>query len=353
MSGTIRDVAEAAGVSITTVSHVLSGRGRVAQKTRLRVAQVAKELAYRPNVHAQQLVTRRSRTFAIQVASFTEPSDTRALIPHSEYFLDLLNGAAEAAADLGYALILTPPNVAASSLEEFAVDGVIMVDPRGDEPLFLDHWHDRRPMVTTGRPTTDQQLRAIVDNDHRAATLTMLDHLEQQGYVRPALVITNTSRSYVADMLSAYQAWTAARGLDELVMRVGETPSEGAAAGALRSLFDRSPTPDAIYTSSEELALGVLHEAQRRGLKVPQELGVCSAVDSSALRLTTPQVTGMHLNPREIGRRAAQMLCELASAPDSGPHHIDVPVHLFERESTLRRTAKPGRSMSQQVQPQH
>ncbi len=337
MSATIRDVAEAAGVSITTVSHVLSGRGRVAEDTRRRVTQTAIDLAYRPNIHAQQLVTRKSRTVAIQVASFTESSSTGILIPRSDYFLDLLNGAAEAAADQGYALILTPPNVDATSLDEFAVDGVIVVDPCGDEPLFRGKWHHRRPMVTTGRPTTGEQMRSVVDNDHRSAAVTMLDHLEQQGFERPALVITNTSRSYVVDMLMAYRAWTASHGMDEAVVQVGEAPSEDGAARALRSLLGRSPRPDAVYASSEELALGVLHEAQRHALAVPQELGVCSAVDSSALQLTTPQVTGMHLNPRNIGRRAVEALLELAADPDAEPRHIDIPTRLHERASTLRR----------------
>lgn len=337
MPASIRDVALAAGVSITTVSHVLSGQGRVAEDTRRRVSQAAVELDYRPNVHAQQLVTRRSRTVAIQVASFTEPSNKRTLIPRSDYFLDLLNGAAAAVADRGYALILTPPHVDAASMDEFAVDGVIVVDPRGDEPLFRGRWHHSKPMVTTGRPTTGEPMRSVVDNDHRSATVSMLEHLAQQGYERPALVITNTSRSYVVDLLSAYRSWVASRGVDESVVQVGEAPTEDAAARALRSLLGRSRPPDAIYASAEELALGVLHEAQRQGLAVPQDLGVCSAVDSSGLQLTTPQVTGMHLNPHEIGRRAAEALLALAAAPDSGPHHVDVPVHLYERASTLRR----------------
>lgn len=322
---------------MTTVSHVLSGRGRVAEDTRRRVSQVAIDLAYRPNVHAQQLVTRRSRTLAIQVASFAETSVDRTLIPRSDYFLDLLNGAAATAADQGFALILTPPHVGASHLAEFAVDGVIVVDPRGDEPLFQAQWQLSQPMVTTGRPTTGGQVRSVVDNDHDAAATDVLDHLEREGYERPALVITNSSRSYVVDLLEAYRAWTGARGVEQLVVQVGEAPSESAAAQALGTLLELAIPPDAVYASSEELALGVLHEARRRRLDVPQDLGVCSAVDSSTLQLTTPQVTGTMLNPGEIGRRAAEALLELAADPDGGPYQRTVAAQLCERESTARR----------------
>ncbi len=337
MASNIRDVAIAAGVSITTVSHVFSGHGRVAEATRRRVLQAAAELGYRPNVHAQQLVTRRSRTMAIQVASFSEPTTTRALIPRSDYFLDLLNGASAAAADSGYALILTPPNVDALDLAEFAVDGVIVVDPRGDEPLFKAEWQLNRPMVTTGRVTVGSGVRSVVDNDHVGAARTVLDHLEREGYQRPALIITNTSRSYVVDMLDAYRDWARARGVEPQAVQVGETPSETAAAKALTTLLAREPAPDAIFASSEELALGVLHEAQRRGIDVPGELGVCSAVDSSTLELTTPQVTGTMLNPATIGRQAVEALLELTADPEGGPHHRRVPAALCERGSTARR----------------
>jgi DNA-binding LacI/PurR family transcriptional regulator len=336
---TIRDVAEAAGVSITTVSHVLSGNGRIAEATRRRVEQAVADLGYRPNVHAQQLVTRRSRTLAVQVACFTGDTSSSALIPRSDYFLDLLNGAAAAAAERGYALILTPPNADAATVEEFAVDGVIIVDPRGDEPLFAERWHHPRRMVTTGRPTLVEPVVAVVDNDHRAAAGAMLDHLAEQGYRRPALMITSTARSYTSDMLEAYTAWTAARGVEPVVVRVDEPPTEHAAAEALRELLDRDPRPDAVYASSEDLALGVLHEAQRRGLSVPEELGVCSAVDSSVLQLTSPQVTGTFLNPRDIGRAAAGALLDLVEDSRAAPHDIAVPVELFARGSTLRQPA--------------
>jgi DNA-binding LacI/PurR family transcriptional regulator len=347
VSASIRDVAQAAGVSITTVSHVLSGQGRVAADTRRRVEQVALELDYRPNVHAQQLVTRRSRTIAIQVASFSEPSTATGLIPHSDYFLDLLNGASEAAAENGYALILTPPHVDISRIDEFALDGAIVVDPRGDEPLFQGEWHHRHPVVTTGRTTEGTPVRALVDNDHRAAALEVLDHLEEEGYERPALVITNSSRSYIVDILDAYRTWAAGRGLEEIVVEVGEQPTQEGAAAALQSLLGRSTRPDAVYATSEELALGVLREAERCGLAVPGDLGVCSAVESTMLQLTTPQITGTNLNPHEIGVRAVSLLLDLAAGLEPATQEVTVETCLNARASTVRSAGRPTGSPDQ------
>ena len=347
MTVTIRDVALAAGVSVTTVSHVLNQQGRVSKDTRTRVQRVAANLGYRANVHAQQLVTRRSRTLAIQVARAAEPSTATSLIPNSEYFLELLNGAAERADDLGYALILTPPGVSAETINAFSVDGAVIVDPRGDEPLFTAR-SDARKLVTTGRPLSGPARAAFaVDNDHRAAAIEMLDHLAAQGFQRPALVVTDTTRSYTADMTAGYLEWAQKRGIEPVVVEVsGEGQTRG--ARALLHLAGLDTQTDSIYASSEDLALDLLHELHRESLSVAGDIGLCSAVDSNALQLTSPTITGMSLHPREIGRCATELVVDLIEGireTAQEPVTVTVPTQLLVRESTVRsvgiRTAMP------------
>ncbi|WP_410657134.1 LacI family DNA-binding transcriptional regulator [Amycolatopsis sp. lyj-112] len=339
MSPTIRDVAAAAGVSITTVSHVLSGQGRISEDTRRRVAQAAADLGYQASVHAQQLVTRRSRTLAIQIANSVDASSACALVPNSDYFLEVLNGAAEAASKRSYALLLTPADADLDRLNAFAVDGAILVDPRGDEPFFATGWCRDRPLVTTGRPMATQcQVPVIVDNDLVAAARLMLDHLAERGYERPAMITTDTSRSYAADLVAGYRGWMDDRGREPVVVEIDEPPTGEGTAEALGRLLDRTRCPDAVFTTSENLALGVLHEARRRQLAVPASLGLCSAVDSGSLRLTSPQVTGMFVHPREVGGRAATALMDLIEGGSTGTEtrRIEVPVRLNARESTHR-----------------
>ncbi|NIH79686.1 LacI family DNA-binding transcriptional regulator [Amycolatopsis viridis] len=344
MPPTIRDVAAAAGVSITTVSHVLSGQGRISEATRRRVAKAAADLGYQANIHAQQLVTRRSRTLAIQLANSVEATTSSALVPNSDYFLEVLNGAAEAATGRSYALLLTPPDADLEALDAFAVDGAILVDPRGDEPFFATGWSRNRPLVTTGRPLArKRRVPVVVDNDLMAAARLMLDHLAGNGYRRPALITTDTSRSYTADLVAGYREWCTGHAVTPQVVELDEPPTTEGAATALGRLLDQRTPPDAIFTTSENLALGVLHEAQRRGLAVPAGLGICSAVDSGALQLTSPQVTGMFVYPREVGRQAAIALMDLI---DDGPRRttrrIEIPVRLNARASTLRGTPQAG-----------
>jgi DNA-binding LacI/PurR family transcriptional regulator len=326
---TIRDVAQLARTSITTVSHVFNRPDRVAESTRERVLKVAADLSYRPNVHARQLVTRQNRSLAIQVAGQATRRD-RMLVPNSEYFLEVLNGAARAADESGYALILTPPDVDPSALESFAVEGVLLVDPAGDEAIFAQSGPSAS-IVTTGRPNSTRTLASVVDNDHATAAIEVMDHLHANGYTRPAVVVSDQSRSYVLDLIAGYRAWAKGHRLTPIVIDLASPDSISDVFGQLRKR-----RVDAVYTSSENIALDVMLEARRRGIDIPDQLGLASAVDSSLLRLTSPEVTGVFLHPHEIGQRAADLLIELVEGTAEPGGTVKVAVELMVRGSTRR-----------------
>jgi DNA-binding LacI/PurR family transcriptional regulator len=330
---TIRDVAAAAGVSLTTVSHALSNQGRIGERTRQRVLEVATELGYQANVHAQQLVTNKSRTLAIQIAPFDSTSQSSMLIPNSEYFLEVLNGASEEAGKRGYALVLTPPGIAPAAINAFAVDGAIIVDPHGDEGLLDPGWVKAHPVVTAGRTAGVNPNRYVVDNDHRAAALVALEHLWDQGYRRPAAMITDRARSYTRDVIDAYTTFAQTHGIP---VRTVETGTGDSAKAALRTLLADSDPPDAIYAGSEDIALDVLHEASALGLNLPRDLGLCSCVDSSIFNLTTPEVTGIVCHPRTIGGIAVSLLIDLVEGREPAQDTVVVPTELNIRRSTMR-----------------
>ena len=330
---TIRDVAAAAGVSLTTVSHALSNQGRIGERTRQRVLEVATELGYQANVHAQQLVTNKSRTLAIQIAPFDSTSQSSMLIPNSEYFLEVLNGASEEAGKRGYALVLTPPGIAPAAINAFAVDGAIIVDPHGDEGLLDPSWVKAHPVVTAGRTAGVNPNRYVVDNDHRAAALVALEHLWAQGYRRPAAMITDRARSYTRDVIDAYTTFAQTHGIP---VRTVETGTGDSAKAALRTLLSETDPPDAIYAGSEDIALDVLHEASALGLDLPRDLGLCSCVDSSIFSLTTPEVTGIVCHPRTIGGIAVAVLIDLVEGRKPAQDAVVVPTELNIRRSTLR-----------------
>lgn len=340
----IKDVARHADVSVTTVSHVLNGRGRVSAKTRARVLEAAEQLGYTANAHAQQLVTRRSHILVIQMPDLDGAAGHGvALVPtsESEYFLELVNGAAAAAADAKYALIVVSAGVDVTSMRSFGVDGMIIVDPKGSEPVLQTSFAAEYPVVTTGEPVIAAGAPGfVVDNDHRAAAREILDHFAAQGRSRPALIVDTTSRSYIRDIVEAYGDWCREHDLRPAVVAVPDaTPTDmGAALASLRT----GPEPaDAIFTSSDGCAVALLNAARTAGVSVPGDLALASAVDSSILRVTNPPVTAVYLHPRDIGARAVEYLTQLIAArePDSGAPPLDtsrrlIPTRLFVREST-------------------
>jgi DNA-binding LacI/PurR family transcriptional regulator len=331
---TIRDVAQASGVSVTTVSHALSGRGRVASATRQRVRDIAEQLGYTANPHAQRLVLGRSRTLAIQIAGFTSEGSTQ-FLPDAAFYLDVLNGASSGATERDYELILLPYDLHDRRTQSLAIDGAVVVDPSGEELLLRLLPERGLPVVTVSRPTQGGLSFPWIDNDHREMAVQVLDHLIDSGYSRPAMITTTRGRSYVADALDAYADWAGRRGVEPIVVELPEPPSEDAAEDAARHLLTRSVPPDAIYATYDRLALGVLRQARQFGLDVPQDLGIVSAVDGEMLRWVEPNITAAFLNPRVIGHKAISALIDLAEETPVAPGTF-VSSRLVVRRSTQR-----------------
>jgi len=316
------------------VSHALSGHGRVAPATRKRVLRVAETLGYTANVHAQRLASGRSRTLAIQVAGFRTATSQTVLLPDAAYFMDVLNGAASAADERDYALLLAPYDVEAKRLHPLAIDGAIIVDPAEDERLTTVQPDHRIPVVTTGRPTGGQVDLPWVDNDHARLAYLMLDHLAEMGYVRPAVLATTASRSYVVDIFEGYGQWVRDNGVSPTIVELPEPPTERSAARAAKRLLTGPDRPDAVFATYDRLALGVLLEARRLGISVPDELGLASAVDSDPLRWSDPHITAVHLNAERIGREAVQLLIELVEEREPTRRQLVVPGRIVPRAST-------------------
>ena len=323
----IRDIAKAAGVSITTVSHSLSGKRQVTEATRGRVLEAAARLGYRANVQARALRMGRSFTIAIQIAG----GEDEVALPDVAYFIDLLNGASSESLRHGYALVLAPPSASAEQVGKLQVDGAIVVDPTGSEAALA---HPGIRLVTVGRVPARLPGRAWVDNDHRAATRRVLEHLRQEGYERPALLATSGPQTYVADTVEAYEEWCGEHGLSPLLARTTGQPNETAAAELALELLDRENRPDAIHTTLERLAVGVVIAAERLGIAIPEELGVTAGTDAPALESFRPAVTAIYLDGERIGLEAARLLIELIEGDGTGTRNVVVDTELRVRAST-------------------
>lgn len=302
----IEDVARAAGVSNATVSHALTGRGRVSDSTRLRVKETATRLGYVPNQHASGLSSGRSRMLALQVANY----DSEQMMPSSLYFSELVNGAAAAARSHGYSLLLAPTYASLGDCRSFSFDGVIVVDATGKEALLTAGLERGCPAVTVGRQrrgTADQVV--AIDVDHARLISGMLDHLHDGGYCHPAILADRSRIPYVRESVNAYRRWARRRHIDPVVIQASPLTLRSAADATERVLA--STEVDAVHALTDDSALGVVMAARRMGRRIPQELGLTASMDSPAFEAVEPTVTAAQLDAPGHGAAAVDQLVAL------------------------------------------
>lgn len=333
----IRDVAAEAGVSVTTVSHALNGKGRLPDTTRAHVRKVAERLGYRPNPSAQRLVGGRTGLLGLTVAH--PGAGSPAMITDVAYFVQLLSAASTAALSRGYALVLSTSGTESEhTWQQTALDGAVVVDPVADDPTVADLRAAGTPVVTTGRIAQEdgeEDPGPWVDNDHAAGTRRLLAHLERAGAERIALISAPLGTSYAHDMRETYLAWCAERRRRPEIEIVSEDLGEGAGFAAASRLLE-GDRPDAILAALDRLALGAQLAATTRGLDVPRDLLIAGYSDSEANLRASPSLTALHLHPEQIGARAVELLIEIVEDREPARQQILVPVRLNARGSTRR-----------------
>jgi DNA-binding LacI/PurR family transcriptional regulator len=334
----IRDIAREAGVSITTVSHALNDKGRLPQATRDRVRELADRLGYVADPQGRRLATGRSMLLAVQASGF----GSRVLVPEAAYFVELINGAAVAASELGYGLVLTPAITSQDAIHQLAADGAVVVDPTGQETLLEALQAAGKPVVTTGRIPDEAQDVPWVDNDHLAGARLALDHLAEIGCERPALLTTSIAPSYALDAVQGYRDWCRARRLRPRIARVRGVPTEEAGRRAAARLLDSGTPPDAFYATLDLLATGALHAAEDRGVAVPEQLAIVATTDSAVVRTARPSLTALELHPGKLGAHAIQLLVALIEGEPVAERRTVFGVGLIPRASTDRSGARSG-----------
>lgn len=328
---TIFQVAETAGVSITTVSHVFSGKRPVHPATRRRVLEASERLGYQARRNARGLATGRTMTLGVQL-----PMAGPGII-FNPYFSALLPAMSEAAVALGYAFALVPPRPSRSGfieplVDRRGIDAAILIDPRPHDPFPMVLLEADIPFVSLGR-IPDLPDNPRVDQDFDAAVRTVLDHLHEHRYRRPAFLTIPDDLSSVQDIRRAFEHRASPRSVV-----VAKDFSDDAARIAAQKLLAKPARPDAVICLTERQAIGVYRAAANLGLEIPKDLGVVSFGESGVARGLKPPATSVSVFPEQSGQAVVQLVDKcLASEPI--PPLTLVPTELLVRASTLRSPA--------------
>jgi LacI family transcriptional regulator, galactose operon repressor len=322
---TIRDVAERAGVSVSTVSHVLNGNDHhVGAVKREQVLAAVNELGYRPNAIARSMVKQKTVTVGLVLTEIDNP-----------LFIPVIAGIENILRPAGYHIVLaSAPSVedeiqAIETLRSQQVDGFIFMSLslRYSFDHLLRLRDESVPFVVINRYLEDSDINQVLWDDHGAA-YSATQYLLSLGHTRIGTIsgpIYNIPRRRSA--AERHRGWQEA--LEEYGLAVpsewiivGDYTYEGghqAAKTLLPRLKDRAEGPTALYVANEVMAVGVLKVLHDAGLSVPDDISVITTGDPPFAPYTIPALTTFSLPVYEAGQRASHILLDWLTLgkPDS------------------------------------
>ena len=337
---TLRDVAEKAGVSITTVSRILNGRETgvpVREATRERIIAAAAELGYRPNLLARALRGSRSSLLGVIARDVTDP-----------FHVQVLRGVNAAARARDYRLFLGHvdyrPDVAAiygSMFEQSHADGiVIMGDIQGGDAT-LDDIADRQGYVVGVSDRIERRRVPGVYVDNARGTVLALEHLAGLGH--ESIICVSDERTADGPLRAAvYERYMADHGLADRARVYFTTQPDPEPSYRLgRELFghfDRPNRPTAVYAASDTIAIGLLQAAFQEKIAVPDDLSIIGFDDIDIAKFTVPPLTTISQSGEEMGRLATEMLFDMI---ERGVPHPDVSDIVVEPRLVVRQSTGP------------
>ena len=333
MAVTIRDVARAAGVSISTVSRALAAPELVAESTRALVQATAHKMGYRPNRNARSLVTGHSSSIGLVVPDLENP-----------YFGSVCKGVQARARAAGYAVFIADTNEDPAVETEIVhslikqVDGVILCSARGTD-AEIKKLAKQTPLVLANRFLAG--IPSIIF-DNGGGVRMVLRHLVALGHRKIAYAggpVSSWSNGVRSRAFADFAAEAAGLELIEL----GNFPpffSGGIQAGDLAIASGAT----AVVAYNDIMALGVIDRLRQRGLSAPGDLSVTGFDNVAVSTFVWPNLTTVDLPRVQMGRMSVDLLLEtvLDGASDVRPP-TQLPVELFVRESSgVARAAVPA-----------
>jgi DNA-binding LacI/PurR family transcriptional regulator len=343
---TIREVADLAGVSVGTVSHVINRSVPVSEPLRAKVQAAIRELDYHPNHVARSLKTSRTKTLGIVVPDLT-----------ISFFPQIIQGAETLAWERGYSLIAVNSSESAerqreliSLLRSQQVEGILLVIAAAPTPMrqMSGLMEAGIPLVCLDR-VPDRIPVDSVSVDDRAAAEMGAAHLVQMGYSRIAIVTGPLHLRNERRRLQGYRESLKRAGipLTEDLVWEGNLRSEDLAAMCRTRLLDEVSRPDALLCTNGPTALGALRGLRDVGMRTPDDIGFVTFDELAVEDLFTPAITTIVQPAYEIGRRAAEILLRrIEDSPrEEGVYTVELPAALKVRESSRTARGDGGRTV--------
>jgi LacI family transcriptional regulator len=327
---TIREVAESAGVSYATVSHVINNTRLVSQETRERVLTAMTALNYRPNALARSLRQGKTNTIGLVLPDSANP-----------FFAEISRSIEDEAFKKGYSVFLCNTELDTERelfyvdvLSKKQVDGIIFV-AAGDQADSLDLLLQRNmPVVMIDRNVPNVEVDAVL-TDNQLGGYLATRHLLDLGHKRIACIAGPSSITPSAERFIGYRKALEEAGLlfdENLVIRGDYHAQSG--MEITHSILKMNPRPTAIFALNDLMALGALRAAAEAGYSVPKDLAVIGYDDLEIARFTNPPLTTIAQPKKEVGVQAINLLVDRISRKSGPPSRLLLAPELIIRRST-------------------
>jgi LacI family transcriptional regulator len=327
---TIREVAEIAGVSYATVSHVINNTRVVSPETRQRVVDAMAELNYRPNALARSLRQGKTNTLGLVLPDSANP-----------FFAEISRSIEDEAFNKGYSVFLCNTELDTQRelfyvdvLSKKQVDGIIFV-AAGDQTDSLDFLaREGMPVVMIDRNIPNVEVDAVLP-DHQLGGFLATQHLIQLGHTRIACIAGPSSITPSAERITGYRNALEQADIpyDEKLVVRGDYHSQSG-MDITHAILQMEPRPTAIFALNDLMALGALRAAAEAGCSVPKDLAVVGYDDLELSQFTNPPLTTIAQPKKEIGLQAVSLLVERISQKSRPPRRLVLPPELIVRRST-------------------
>ena len=335
---TMKDVAEMAGVSTATVSRALMNPEKVSTPTRQKVEQAVLAVGYSPHALSRNIKRNESRTILVIVPDICDP-----------FFADVIQGIEQTAAQQGYLVLIGDCAQQNQQERTFVnliitkqIDGMLLLGSNLPFDASKEEQRNLPPMVMANEFAPELEL-PTVHIDNLTAAFEAVHYLHQLGHRQIACVAGPEQMPLSHYRLQGYVQALRRNGItvESSYITRGDFTYE-AGAQALTALMAQPKPPTAVFCHSDVMAIGVLSQAKKMGLRVPQDLSIVGFDDIALAKYLHPSLTTVHYPIEKMARRAARLALQIHSGSDVAPQN-----NRFSAELILRDSVTDGEAHAQ------
>lgn len=318
-SPTLREVADKAGVSVSTVSRVINDQPGIGSETRARVLAVAQELQFAPNAAAQNLATKRTRNIGLITFKWSAPSRFTASSRDSV-------GINDACHHLGYHLLTTLVDEQAMKkgrllpmVRENRIDGLILAGPAIKPSFILELHSSGLPIILLDNRLRGTDIDCVL-HENVESSFRLTQHLIGE-HQHETIVFLSGPDTWLSsqERAAGYRQALAEASLESHILYMPNTTVE-TGIEAMETALAEVPHLTAVVAVNDAVAIGAMRACRRNGRSVPEEIAVTGFDDIGWAELHDPPLTTAHAFVEEMGRQAAQRLIELIESGQEQEH---------------------------------